>query len=203
MLKIMKYRVGFGVSKCFLGMLLSASFAGVSMGAVTYTFVGKGVIYDGNSSVTETVVDQISAEMVVTSNNGNLNSNSSSFGIGDDSIDGVGEILMISFDKDVMVNIVDFSAIGADVTDGANIKIGMLSGVDLYTGQADFNGVTDRYTPSSPLLLSAGESITITGSDAGSKFGLQSINVSIVPEPSTLGMLCLSGLFLLRRNRIG
>lgn len=169
--------------------------------AVTYTFVNKSGLYDGNTSVIDSIVDVTSTQMTVSANTSTLNSNMDTFGINDSSIDGLTEIITISFDKDVIINIMDFSAIGADAMDGGSVTIGLLAPVTLFTGQPNFNGTTDTYTPATPITLLSGQSITITGSTGSSDFSLSSINLTVVPEPSSSSLLAVSALLLFKRKR--
>lgn len=169
--------------------------------AVTYSFEGQGATFDGLTSASVALVDgSTSFNMLVSSLGGNLNSNASGLGVGDANVDGTAESISISFNTDVFFNFIDLGGVGGDLADGANFTIGG-SSIDLFTGEPDFNGSTDVYTPTSPISLSAGDSIVLTGSSTTSIFDLDGINVTAVPEPSTALLGAIGVLALLRRRR--
>jgi len=125
---------------------------------------------------------------------GSFNSNTDDFGIGDDQIDGTSEIVTITFDKAIEFNFIDFGGVGSTISDGAKLTIAGVS-TDLFTGVTGFSGSSDKYTPSSPIEIAIGQSISVTGSSATSSFDIQTINVSIVPEPNTYALI--AGVFAL------
>ena len=135
---------------------------------------------------------------------GDFNSNASDFGIGDDQIDGTNEIVTITFDNPIEFNFIDFGGVGSNVADGARLTIGGTS-TNLFTGVAGFSGASDKYTPASPIALAIGQSIIVTGSSATSSFDIQTISVSIIPEPNTYALLagfCALGFVMVRRRSV-
>ena len=139
---------------------------------------------DGVNSATATLIPT----------GGDFNSNTGDFGIGDDQIDGTSEIVTITFDKAIEFNFIDFGGVGSTISDGAKLTIAGVS-TDLFTGVTGFSGSSDKYTPSSPIEIAIGQSIGVTGSSATSSFDIQTINVSIVPEPNTYALI--AGMFAL------
>jgi hypothetical protein len=183
-----------------VGLVLGATCC--TQASVIYDFFDKASVFDGNTSVAVTLYDGTTpVEMTVSATGGNLNSNAEDFGIGDDLIDGTLEVLTLSFDKKIELNYIDLGAVGSDRSDGARLTVGSASPVDLYTGVDGFNGSSDIYTPSSPLPVEITESITLTGSEATSSFDLESMQITVIPEPAalTLTALGLLGAGLLRR----
>lgn len=139
---------------------------------------------DGLNSATATLIPT----------GGSFNSNAGDFGIGNDQIDGTSEIVTITFDKAIEFNFIDFGGVGGTISDGAKLTIAGVS-TDLFTGVTGFSGSSDTYTPSSPIEIAIGQSIGVTGSSATSSFDIQTINVSIVPEPNTYALI--AGMFAL------
>lgn len=149
----------------------------------TYSFLDKGSIYDGETSVQETIG---SLTITATSTGGVFNSNKSNFGIVDTTIDGTAEIVTLSFSQTVEITLIDFSGIGSDVADGAKISTTTTPALslDLHTGVPGFSGSTDIYTPATPIRLEPGESISFSGSSVTSGFELHSIQYNVIPEMS-------------------
>jgi len=162
---------------------------------VTYNYTGQGGVFDGTNWVQVLLNDNGTAvTMTVSSSGGDMNSNASRFGVDNDYIDGTAEMLTISFDKAVDFISIDLGAVGADISDGANLTIGSRSAIDLYTGVVGFSGSTDVYTPASPVRLNVGETIILTGSSLTSSSDLEQMTFAAVPEPATFA---LSGLGVL------
>ncbi|MEM7791973.1 MAG: PEP-CTERM sorting domain-containing protein [Verrucomicrobiota bacterium] len=183
----------------------------IAQADVTYDFTGQGGIFDGLTTVDVIVTDIASTTMTVTAAGGNLESNSGDFGVDgtepgqtNDLIDGLVESITLTFSTVVTFNFIDLGGVGADISDGANITIAG-SGLDVFTGVSGFNGTSDIYTPGSPITLSIGESIVVTGSSSSSVVDLEAINLSIVPEPSSfalIGGLLALGFVALRRRSV-
>ena len=145
-----------------------------------------------------------------TANVGELNANSTAFGInapgsGDeparlDTFNGVEEFITVTFDRTVaftQLKLRDFSP-----GESALLKIGLNETLTLVP----FDAATDIYdfTNESFLLgnsIAPGQSLVI-GSATGNGFSLESFDVNTVPEPSCLGaaLPALAGL-LFRRKR--
>ena len=149
----------------------------------SYSFLNKGNVYDGKTSVQETIG---SLTITATSTGGVFNSNKNNFGIVDTTIDGTAEIVTLSFSQTVEITLIDFSGIGSDVADGAKISTTTTPALslDLHTGVTGFSGSTDIYTPDTPIRLEPGESISFTGSSDTSGFELHSIQYNVIPEMS-------------------
>ncbi|MEM1221999.1 MAG: PEP-CTERM sorting domain-containing protein [Verrucomicrobiota bacterium] len=183
----------------------------VAQADVTYDFTGQGGVFDGLTTVDVIVTDIASTTMTVTAAGGTLNSNSGDFGVDgtepgetNDFIDGLVESITLTFSTVVTFNFIDLGGVEADISDGANLTIAG-STLDLFTGVSGFNGTSDVYTPGSPVTLSIGESIILTGSSSTSDFDLEAINLSIVPEPSSfalIGGLLALGFVALRRRGV-
>lgn len=162
--------------------------------AFTIDLTGNN-IYDGENPLNIAFTDGVnSAIATLIPTGGSFNSNAGDFGIGNDQIDGTSEIVTITFDKAIEFNFIDFGGVGGTISDGAKLTIAGVS-TDLFTGVTGFSGSSDTYTPSSPIEIAIGQSIGVTGSSATSSFDIQTINVSIVPEPNTYALI--AGMFAL------
>ncbi len=172
----------------------AACFAGAE---VIYDYTGQGAVFDGTNWVQVLLNDNgADITMTVSSSGGDMNSNASRFGIVNDYIEGTAEILTISFDKAVDFVSIDLGAVGGDIADGASLTIGTQPAIDLYTGVSGFSGSTDVYTPASPVRLSAGETIVLTGSSLSSSFDLEKMTLAVVPEPATAALSALGALLV-------
>ena len=172
--------------------------------AFTIDLTGNN-IYDGENPLNIAFTDGVnSAIATLIPTGGSFNSNAGDFGIGNDQIDGTSEIVTITFDKAIEFNFIDFGGVGGTISDGAKLTIAGVS-TDLFTGVTGFSGSSDTYTPSSPIEIAIGQSIGVTGSSATSSFDIQTINVSIVPEPNTYaliaGMFALVSVMFQRRSK--
>ena len=172
--------------------------------AFTIDLTGNN-IYDGENPLNIAFTDGVnSAIATLIPTGGSFNSNAGDFGIGNDQIDGTSEIVTITFDKAIEFNFIDFGGVGSTISDGAKLTIAGVS-TDLFTGVTGFSGSSDTYTPSSPIEIAIGQSIGVTGSSATSSFDIQTINVSIVPEPNTYaliaGMFALVSVMFQRRSK--
>ncbi len=177
---------------------------------VTYDFTGKAGVFDNETSVDVSVSDGDTGNtttMTVNAIGGELNSNAGDLGIDDDvepastsdKIDGTDEGITLSFDKDVELVVIDLGSVGSDATEGALLTIDAFD-ITLHTGVSGFNGTSDTYTPGSPIAISAGTPIQLTGSAATSSFDLEAITLNVIPEPASLALLGLGGLALIRRR---
>lgn len=148
-----------------------------------YSFLDKGSLYDNQTTVQEIVG---SLTLTATASGGVFNSNKSNFGIVDTSIDGNSEIVTLSFSQTVEITLIDLSGVGSDIADGAKITIGTTPVLDLnlHTGVPGFNGSTDIYTPTNPIRLEAGETISFSGSSSTSGFELHHFQYNVIPEMS-------------------
>jgi hypothetical protein len=171
--------------------------------AVTYSFLSQGSTFDDLTTANVSLTDgSTSLTMTVSSVGGNLNSNASGLGVGDANLDGITESITISFNINVEFNFIDLGGTGSALdalADGASFTINGNT-VNLYTGQPNYNGTTGVYTPSSPITLTAGDTIVLTGSSSTSIFDLDGINVTAIPEPSA-ALLGAVGFLALRRRR--
>lgn len=183
--------------------------------SLLYDFTGKDAIFDGQTLVPILLSDigtGLSTTMTVSSVGGELNSNAGDFGVDgtetgetNDFIDGLVEAIHLTFDSDIEINFLDLGGVGSDTTDGADVTFGSFGTVTLHTGISDFNGTSDIYTPSTPIFLASGESIQLTGSSSTSDFDLETIDITVIPEPSTFVLVALTGLAgfgMLRRKRM-
>jgi len=169
--------------------------------AISYDFTGNND-FDGETVLTFPLVDTDngnSTTMTLTAGGGTFNSNAGDFGIDsgtgtNDFIDGTSESITITFATDILFNFIDLGGVGSDSSDGANLTIDATS-IDLFTGVSDFNGTQDIYTPASPISLTAGNAIVLTGSSSTSDFDLEVLNFTVVPEPNTFALL--AGFFAL------
>ena len=188
-----------------LTLALTAGLAGGASGAFIIDPTGNDS-YDGETTINIPFTDpsnSLDAIATFVATGGTFNSNAGDFGIGDDQIDGTSEVITITFNKDVEFVSIDLGGVGSGSSDGASLTVASTV-IDLFTGVSGFNGSSDVYTPSSPIALSTSGSIQLTGSSATSSFDLQSLTVSVIPEPNTFGALAgllALGLAITRRRR--
>ncbi|MDQ8206530.1 hypothetical protein QEH52_03355 [Coraliomargarita sp. SDUM461003] len=183
------------LTQTFFTAAAISCFAFSASGSVTFDPTGNSA-YDGLATINESLTDTdngFNTTITLTAGGGTFNSNSGDFGIDsgtgtNDFIDGTSESITITFSTDILFNFIDLSEVGSDATDGAKLTIGG-SSINLFTGVTGFNGTQDIYTPTSPIALSSGDSIILTGSEATSEFTLEGINITVVPEPGTFALL--------------
>ena len=145
------------------------------------------------------------------SGSGTFSANTTSAGINSagTTADGASEVdagetltFTVSFAPSTIVSLtsIDFSGIGSDATDAAFVSINGGSAISLFTGQPDFNGGTDVFTPT--IGITSGDTLAISAADA---VGLQEISFHAtalaVPEASSLFALSLCGFAVLTRRR--
>ena len=171
---------------------------------LAYDFANKGATFDGASWGQVLLSDGgFDLTMTVSGVGGDLNSNAGGIGVGDDQIDGIFESIAISFDRAVDFISIDLSGlVGSSTADAANLTLGSLEGIDLYTGVAGFEGTPDLYTPAGPVRINIGETIILTGSSSTSSFDLEKMTFAAVPEPATFSMIAIGGLLTLLVRRI-
>ena len=187
---------------------LIAGLSAPALSAVTYDFTGKGGLFDGETSVDVPLTDSVtglSTTMTVEASGGTLNSNSGDFGVNapgsGDTTDVIedGEAIDLTFDSDIELNSIDFGGIGSDLADGATLTIGTFT-IDLFTNVSGFNGNTDVYTPATHIAITAGTPINLQVASSTADFDLETIDISVVPEPGSVALLGLGGLLMLRRR---
>ncbi|MGJ8651997.1 MAG: PEP-CTERM sorting domain-containing protein [Opitutaceae bacterium] len=180
--------------------------------ALDYDFTDKGGIFDGLTTQNVLLSDSgtgFNTTMTVLAAGGNLNSNLGDFGVDgseagetNDWIDGTIESITLTFTDNIELNLIEFGGVGTGISDGVSLTIGA-SALNLFTGVSGFSGDSDIYTPESPIALSSGQSIIITGSSATSGFDLENFNITVVPEPGTYALLAgisVLGFVILRRR---
>ncbi|HKK18368.1 MAG TPA: hypothetical protein VJ952_06760, partial [Opitutales bacterium] len=92
--------------------------------AFTIDLTGNSA-YDGQDPLVIPFTDgTFSATATLVPTGGAFNSNSGDFGIGDDQIDGTGEIVTITFDQNIEFNFLDLGGVESDISDAANVTIG-------------------------------------------------------------------------------
>jgi len=188
--------------KIITSVLLVTTISSIANAAFTIDVTGNGA-YDGQNPLEIPFSDSgYSATASFVPTGGALNSNSGQFGIGDAEIDGISETITITFSENIEFNFIDLGGVGADLADGASLTVAG-SQIDLYTGVTDFNGSLDVYTPSTAISVSKGTAIALTGSTSTSSFFMQTINVTVVPEPGTYALLagCFALGFVMLRHR--
>ena len=173
---------------------------------VLVDFRNQGAVYDGKTSVDINLYDvdtDVHFVMSVSSTGGDMNSNYDDFGIGDDHID-YGEVLTIVFNIDVDLITLDFGGVGSDANDGVKATI-KAQEYFFYTGTEDYNGSTKAWTPSTPILLGAGDVIELTTSQQiiGPNYTFEqlSVNAAHAPEPRAIILLAIGALGMLTRRQ--
>jgi len=171
--------------------------------AVLIDFTNQGGIYDSHNSVDVALFDPVNSlnfTMTVTAVGGDLNSNITGLGVVDENLQ-TSESINITFDVQTQLISLDLGGISDSLSDGAVIVVGSNAPVSLYTGQPNFNGTSDIWSPSTPITLNAGQSILISGSDPAAVIDLDRFTVAAVPEPSSFLLLGFGGLTLLSRRK--
>lgn len=194
-----------------LTIALSITLSSAASAAFTIDLTGNND-YDGENPLLIPFIDGAnSATATLVPTGGSFNSNAGDFGINDgteasetsDQIDGTDEIVTITFNKDILFNFIDLGGVGPDADDGVSFTIAGSTTI-LETDVTGFNGTTDVYTPTSPISLLTGQSIILTGESTNSSFDIQSLNVTVVPEPGTFALLsgfCGLVFVMLKRRR--
>lgn len=190
---------------CALAVAAAAQADMIVLEGVDAATVTTGDLLDGTSILPATVAVAEIAGLQLTARSGGLdqvvNTTTSSLGInldaGTDDTDAfdVGEILFLSFSKPVRINQVDFNGFDAGesfalTADGLPISI-------TYDDLA--NKSSDVYDLS--LELAAGTELSFAAG-AGSVIGLDGIDITVIPEPATAGLLALGGIGLLAARRM-
>lgn len=175
----------------------------ISQAALTFDFTGNSDL-NGSTPLNITLSDLdtgIDTIMTITPTGGSLDSNSGDYGIDgtepgetNDQIDGIIEAISLSFDKDVDILFLDFGGIGNNVADGAGVTFGSFGSVNLFTGVTDFNGSQDIYTPTTPIRILSGENLVMTGSSETSSYDLETMSITVIPEPSSIALMAMIGL---------
>ena len=145
---------------------------GVTLEMNTSTTLGPTLLSEFNAISTNAGIDSLSTT---------TNDNPSGIDFGEELT------FEITFDSTmfaVELFSVDWNRVGADSSDAAIFSLNKSSVVELHTGEANFNGTTDVWTPPN-LSLTSGDVILLTATD---EVGLQGItfNVTNVPEPTSL-----------------
>ena len=167
---------------------------------------------------TNGVTFSVSAATTLGDGTGSFSANGSNAGVDSDGVTGAGgdsaseidngETLTFSLTfaatTTVSLNNIDFQGVGGSASDQASVSINGGAATNLFTGQADFNGSSDVWTPSGGISLSSTNTIAITTSDQISLQAISfDINLAPVPEPAsaiTFAGIC-STLALWRRRR--
>ena len=161
---------------------------------------------------------EVSATSTIPGNTGAVfSANSSSAGINTGNVTGAadaasaldaGETLTFTFtftNPDVRLTEVDFSGVGGN--DGAGNSAGDAAfvtaagtSVSLFTGVSGFSGGSDTWTPAGGIALVSGDTLVVSAEDniILSSFTL---TAAAVPEPSSLVLFGIAGLFGTRRRR--
>jgi hypothetical protein len=168
---------------------------GVDSGTVT-----TGDLIDGVSSVPVTVsVAEISGLQLTAWSGGSdqvVNTTGTSLGINMDAVSDdtdafeVGETLLFSFSQPIRINQIDFNGFEAGELFSVTVDGG--SALDI-TYDALANKSSDIYDLS--LEIGADTAIALTAG-TGSVIGLDGIDIAVIPEPATVGLIALGGLSL-------
>ncbi len=160
----------------------------------------------GNSFTVAGVTFSVAASTSLGSMTGPYSANSSTAGLNSDDVGDeaseldLGESLTFTLtfdDAALMVELenIDFSGVGATAADSAFVTT-TAGSFTLFTGQADFNGTTDVWSPGG-ITFSTGDMLAIQASGVANVIALQAMSFDVstiaVPEPAVLpALLCLS-----------
>ena len=133
--------------------------------------------------------------------NSAFQANGSRGGVDNNDVDN-DEILTFTFtfaNPFATLNFIDLQGVGNNLSDAAFVNInGAVT--TLFTGQPDFNGTTDVWTPAGGIVINSGDSIVFTAAD---KFGVQGIELDVeaIPECSSVFMFASAIAVSNRRRR--
>lgn len=194
---------------CMLGHLFwssSASASYIVFEGVDSATVTTGDLLDGTDELGRTVeVAEISGLFISARSGAStqvLNATTGSFGInadgsGDDTdaFDS-GESMILSFKKDIRINLLDFNLFD-DVSESFSITVG---GLDSFTiGYNDLSNKTSGWIATN-LVVTAGTEIEFSTSSP-TPIGLDGIDLDVIPEPAVaglIGLVCI-GVLVVRR----
>ncbi len=169
--------------------------------------VTTGELFEGvadawaTNQVVESAGLQIRAR--TTDSNQSLNANNGYFGINSDlpgedlqAFD-VGEMMEVSFDRDIRINLLDFNLF--DAGEVFSVGVGGQDPIDIPYDSL-FNKSSDIYTFATPLEVPAGTIIEFYSSSGS--IGLDGIDLDVIPEPTTLALIGMFGVGVLTIRRL-
>jgi len=134
-----------------------------------------------------------------------LNSNSGDFGVDSDVPGDVndrfdfGEAVLMSFNKDVRINKIDFS----NFDDGETFQCTI--GTAVHTiAYSDLDNKVSDYIENLKWDVSAGTTIRMEVTSAGDSLSMDQLDITVIPEPAAMGLVSLAfgGLFFFHRKKL-
>lgn len=135
------------------------------------------------------------ADQIINTTTSSLGINADGAGDDTDALD-AGETLFLSFSQDVRINQIDFNVF--DAGESLSLAVNGVTPFDIAYDDLD-NKSSDVYSMS--LEVPASAQIQFAAG-AGSVIGLDGIDITVIPEPATTGLIALGGLGLLAARRI-
>jgi hypothetical protein len=183
----------------------------LSAGAATVVFTTDGTstgdLLDGigtnstNISVVE--IPGLSFNIATTVDGYTLNANDGDFGVKsgltgevDDRFD-FGETVLMSFDADIQITKIDFS----NFDDGETFNF-IVGSVTNSIPWADLSNKTSDYLNGISWNISAGQIIRLEVAGAGDSLSMDSLDITVVPEPAPISMILSNGLVALLCRRL-
>ncbi len=199
---------------CSMAFVVAFTCARLSAGVITVDLLDPtgdvgtaGEAFEtGNSFTVSGVTFSLAAATSLGSMTGSYSANSSTAGINSDGVGDapseldLGESLTFTLtfdDAALMVELesIDFSGVGSTADDAALVTA-TAGAFTLFTGQADFNGSTDVWSPAG-ISFSTGETMAVQASGVANVVALQAMSFDVstiaVPEPAVLpALVCLT-----------
>ncbi len=131
-----------------------------------------------------------------------LNANLGEFGINSDLAEDnteafdVGEIMVLSFDKPVRIDLLDFNRF--DSNDAFSVEVAGQN--DVAIGYDDLDNKSSDFIAFSPGIAIAADTEVRFYASAGT-IGLDSMDVTVIPEPAVIGFVSLAGIGALLAKR--
>jgi len=186
---------------CFGALLLVASARAATIDLTTDTG-GNGPAFDGQSSgftsnidgmdgdgklgtidVMLTMTVNVSSDDTVTT----IEATGSGMGVDNGSINGSDEVFTFQFNLPVEIIALDFANVQA--ADEGTVNFSNNPTGNPFT-VADSPGTQDDLEFGTPIVLPAGETVTLTGA-VGESFSFERIQLNVIPEPASLVLLSI------------
>jgi hypothetical protein len=174
-------------------------------GETTQTTTGDSLDGIGTNWTAVSVVEisGLTVSMATLLDGQTLNANKGDFGVKsgltgevDDRFD-YGETVLMSFNKDIQITQIDFSDFDSGET--FNFIIGSVTNSIAW---ADLDNQSSDYIENLTWNVFAGDIIRLEVAGVGDSLSMDSIDITVVPEPATMALIGIGGLLALIERRI-